>query len=211
MSNIPPNFIIEFNELIKKSETFLWIARDSELQREACENLESVLPKIVEEKKKAIENNDEDYANQLLGCECVANSLLEEPEKAWNHLVAAQMKANDASKAHGDFQCFEHHSSRLEMIERIVFPPQCFVSSGMIVHKQECSVCGQDYDECEHAAGKPYMGEFCSIIARDSRIDHFAIVENPADKCCRLSHINDVDGMSRNTMTWKIVDNSKNA
>ena len=197
MSDFQLNFIVEFNDLVKKSQILLSIDRDSKLQQEACENLGSVLPKIAQEKKKAIENNDEDYANRLLGCECVANSLLnelqmwlmlkqEEPEKAWNHLCNAQMEAVHAGRAHDSFQHLEQHNHRLEEIEQTEFPSRVFVSPGIIVHKQECSICSEDYDECEHLAGIPYMGEFCCIIARDATYDHWAIVKNPADKRAAL-------------------------
>ena len=220
MSNFLSKFMVEFDNLVKESEVLLSIARDSELQQEACENLESVLPKIAQEKKKAIENNDEDYANLLLGCECVTNFLInelkmwlllkqEKPEKAWDHLVAAQMEAINAVSAHDGFRHLELHNRRLEIIEKIVFPPQVFVSSGMIVRKQECSICSEDYDECEHFAGKPYMGEFCCVIVTDAEFDHMSVVENPADKQCRVNSF-DVEGGSRNRMTWKIEKSDKN-
>ena len=220
MSNCLPNFIIEFNERVKESEIFLSIARDSELQQEACENLESVLSEIAQEKRIAVENNNEDYANLLLGCECAAKSLhhelkmwlllkQEKPEEAWDHLVGAQMEATSAVKAHAGFRHVEHHRHRLEIIEKIVFPPQEFVSAGVIIHEQECSICGEDYDECEHLAGKPYMGEFCHKIIKQASADHLSIVETPADKRCRVIHC-DVEGGSRNMMTWKIKENTEN-
>ncbi len=220
MSNCLPNFIIEFNDLVKESQVFLSIARDSALQQEASINLKNLLLKIAQEKKKAIENNDEDYANLLLACECVAKSLLnelkmwlllkqEKPEDAWDFLVAAQTEATDAAKAHDGIRHFENHRNRLEIIERVVFPHQVFVSIGTIVGKQECSICSEDYDECEHLAGKPYMGEFCCVIVKNVKLDHVSIVENPADKRCRVTHF-DVDGGTRNRMTWKIEQSAEN-
>ena len=220
MSNFLSKFMVEFDNLVKESEVLLSIARDSALQQEACENLESILSKIAQEKKKAIENNDEDYANILLGCECVTNFLINElkmwlllkqdkPEEAWDHLVTAQMDTISAARAHDDFRHLEHHNHCLEMIEKIVFPPQVFVSSGMIVHKQECSICSEDYDECEHLVGKPYMGEFCYVTVKDAHLDHVSFVENPADKRCRVISFN-VDGGSRNRMTWKIQKSGEN-
>jgi hypothetical protein len=218
-SNFPP-FIEQFNSLVKDCEAFLSIARDSELQQETCGKLEDSLVDIKREKSAAISNANEDLANLLLGCECVANSLLheikmwlalkhEEPEKAWDLLVTAQMETIDAARSHEGFSHLEHHNKRLEAIEQLVFPPQVFISSGMIVHRQECSICGGDYDECEHLIGKPYMGEFCYIIARDLEVDHVAIVESAADKRCRVTHF-DVEGGRRNRMTWKVekVDNN---
>lgn len=220
MSNCLPNFVIEFNERVKESKIFLSIARDSELQQEACENLESALSEIAQEKQIAVENNNEDYANLLLGCEFAAQSLLhelkmwlllkqEKPEEAWNHLVDAQMKATSAARAHDYFSYLEHHRHCLEIIEKIVFPPQVFVSLGVIIHEQECSICGEDYDECEHVAGKPYMGEFCHVMIKDASADHLSIVDTPADKHCRVTSVY-VDGGSRNRMTWKIEKSDEN-
>lgn len=220
MSDSLPEFIQDFNDLVKEVEVFLFIARDSGLQKEATDKIKAKLVELEAEKTKAIDSNNEEYANLLLGCECVANSLFneiemclhlkeEKPEKAWDFLVSAQKAAIDATRAHDGFRHLEHHNRRLEAIEKLVFPPQAFISSGMIVHKQECSICGCDYDDCEHLIGKPYMGKFCYIIARDIELDHVSIVETPADKCCRVVRF-EVEGGSRNRMTWKIEKADEN-
>ena len=221
MSKPLPGFVAEFNSLVKESENMLSIARDSELQRAACYVLEDALQRTRTEKHEAIAGGDEDYANLLLGCESVARALLaeinmwlllkeEKPNEAWNHLVAAQMASVDAARAHEGFHHLEHHHQRLEAIENLVFPPQVFVSSGMLVGFQECSICGHDYDECEHLVGKPYMGQFCYIIARDIALDHVAIVTHPADKRCRIEQFS-VEGGTRNRMTWRIEPESHDA
>lgn len=101
------------------------------------------------------------------------------------------------------FAHLSEHNKKLEAIEELVFPPQVFISSGMIVGKQECSICGAEYGDCNHLVGKPYMGRFCYIIAKDLSLDHVSIVEHPADKRCRVQHF-DVEGGTRNRMTWKI-------
>lgn len=221
MNRSLPAFVAEFNELVKESENMLSITRDSELQRAACSVLEDALRRTHIEKQKAIASCDEDYANLLLGCESVAHALLaelnmwlllkeEKPDEAWNHLVAAQMASVDAARAHDGFRHLEHHHQRLEAIEHLVFPRQVFVSSGMLVGFQECAICGQDYDDCEHLVGRPYMGRFCYIIARDVALDHVAIVEHPADKRCRVERFN-AEGGTRNRMTWKIEADAPDA
>jgi len=209
-----PSFIAKFNEKIKEAEVFLSITRDSNLQREAIDSLQQLQIAVDAEKDIAIKHGDEDYANLLLGCECVTAALIaelkmwlflkeENPDAAWDELVRAQMASWDAVRAHQGFAHLSNQFKKLEAIEKIVFPPQVFVSSGMIVKKQECSICGGEYGECDHLAGKPYMGRFCYIIARDLSVDHVAIVEQPADKRCRIEHF-DVEGGMRNRMTWKI-------
>ncbi len=214
MNNPLPPFISSFNAQVKEAEVFLSIARDSGLQQQAIEKLLAVGASIVAEKASAIKNSNEDYANLLLGCECVKSALIAElrmwlllkegrPDAAWDELVTAQMASVDAVRAHAGFAHLSEHNIKLEAIEELVFPPQVFISSGMIVGKQECSICGEEYGDCNHLVGKPYMGRFCYIIAKDLSIDHVAIVEHPADKHCRVQHF-DVEGGSRNRMTWKI-------
>lgn len=212
--------IERFNSFINEVMTFLSIARDSELQRKTCHLLREFLAEVAEMKRDAVRERDEDEANLLLGFECVADCLLSEiamwlllklerPEKAWDCLVSAQSAASAAARAHPGFAHLSQHNERLYVIEEIVFPPQIFVSSGFIAQRQVCSICGQDYGECDHLAGLPYMGEFCSIIPEGMSLDHVALVDNPADKRCRVRNFS-VDGGRRNRMTWKIEPAEEN-
>lgn len=210
-----PPFIAEVNDALKAAEVFLSITRDSELQKEAVESLEQMMSRIAAEKEKAIGAKEEDYANMLLGCECVAEALVAEikmwlllkegdPDGAWDQLVNAQTAAIAAMHAHDGFGHLEYHNERYRAIEQLVFPKQIFVSSGMIVRSQECSICGKEYEDCDHLIRRPYMGKFCCIIARDLEFDHVAIVDEPADKRCRMQHFS-VEGGYRNRMTWRIT------
>ena len=207
-------FLTEFNEAVKETEVFLSIARASELQQAALEALEQLIPKIAEEKARAVKDKNEDYANMLLGCECVAAVLIaelkmwillkqEKPDAAWDHLVSAQQASLSAVRAHDGFSHLAFHRQRLEVIEQIVFPPQVFLSVGLITKRQECSVCGCEYEDCEHLAGKPYMGQFCSIVVHETELQEASIVEYPADKRCRVMDFS-VEGGKRNRMTWRI-------
>ena len=211
--NLPP-FLTEFNEAVKEAEVFLSIARATELQQIALEALEQLIPKIAEEKIHAVKVKNEDYANMLLGCECVAAALIaelkmwiflkqEEPDEAWDQLVLAQNAAAAAARTHDGFNHLASYNQRLEAIEQIVFPPQVFLSVGAITKRQECSICEGEYEDCDHLIGKPYMGQFCSIIIREAELKEASIVEKPADKRCRITHFG-VEGGSRNRMTWRI-------
>ena len=217
MNNKIPPFLEDFNKAIKEAEIFLFITRCPKLQRSAIKSLKKLQSKVLGMKSKAIADNDENLANILLGCECVTRAIIaelkmwillkqDEPDRAWNNLVTAQMSSIDAVHAHTEFNHLIQYCQRLEAIEKLVFPPQLFVSSGMLVKHQECSICGEEYEDCEHLINKPYMGEFCSIIARDLEIDHFAIVENPADKHCRIMYCPE-EGGRRNRMSWRIEKN----
>jgi len=202
------------NREIERIENLLCITRCSDLQRQALASLEGVEATIKTEKGKAIADNDEDLANLLLGFQCVVDALSselemwlllkdEKPDAAWDKLVAAQMSSIDAARAHSSFSHLICNNERLEVVEKIVFPPQVFVSAGMIVQSQICSICGQEYEECSHLIGRPYMGELCHVIARDFSLDHVSIVECPADKRCRATGIETNDGL-KNRMTLRI-------
>lgn len=214
MNDSPSDLVSEFNTIIKETELLLFIARDSDIQQQAVERLLDFRASISSEKAVAIEKGIEDYANLLLGCECVASALVAEikmwlllkegkPDAAWDELITAQMASVAAVHADPGFAHLSRLSNRLDAIEKLIFPPQVFISSGMIVGKQECSICGEEYGDCDHLVGKPYMGRFCHIIAKDFSFDHVSLVERPADKRCRVQYF-DVEGGKRNRMTWKI-------
>ena len=211
--NLPP-FLTEFNKAVKETGVFLSIARASELQQDASEALEQLIPKIAEEKAHAVKDKNEDYANMLLGCECVAAALVaelkmwillkqEEPDAAWDQLVSAQDASRAAARAHDGFSHLAFHYQRLEVIEQLIFPPQVFTSTGLITKRQECSICGYEYEDCAHLVGRPYMGQFCSIVIRKAELKEASIVENPADKRCRVMDFS-VEGGKRNRMTWRV-------
>ncbi len=216
-------FYETYNEIIRECEVYLSITRDSALQIEAQARLTNLLEEVSKKKHDAIKKGDEDLANLLLGFECVCDCLINElkmwvllkeskADSAWDALVASQMSASDAVRAHKGFSHVIQQLERLELIEELVFPPQVFMSSGTIVKFQQCSICGKEYGTCSHLVGKPYMGRFCGIICKDFTFDHVAIVKHPSDKRCRIINF-EVDGMSRNRMTWKLepIEHDKKA
>ena len=207
-------FVDRFNETIDTAERLLWATRDSELQREAVHTIFGLQAEAVDLKEQAINNRNENVANLLLGYECVFEALTAElemwiliktgdPDAAWDRLVSAQMSLANAIRAHEAFSHLGPKCHQLEAVERIVFPPQVFVSTGMIVRRQECSICGREYEDCDHIVTEPHLGKFCTIIVRDFEPDHVAIVDNPADKRCRVLQVPTEQGM-RNKMTWCI-------
>jgi hypothetical protein len=113
------------------------------------------------------------------------------------------------SDAKGDVQAAPRKKAEhLVAIEKIIFPPQSFVSSGLVVRHQICSICGAEYGGCDHLAGKPYWGRFCCIITRGIEGNHVALVKQPADKGCRVTHFA-VEGGSRNKMKWLVERDDK--
>ena len=214
MSSSADECIKSLNTIVEDCEIYDFATRDSDLQKEACETLHGMLARCANLKAQAITQQDEEFANTLLGFECVAYSLLgslsmwiklkeQRPDEAWDHLISAQSAAIYAAKADRHFSHLEKRVKDLENIEELIFPPQVFVSAGLIVRRQECSICQCEYGECNHLAGRPYWGEFCSIVAKDFEGNHVALVKAPADKRCRIMQFT-VETGERNRMTWKI-------
>ena len=115
----------------------------------------------------------------------------------------AQDGFSGAVRAHRAFAHVIQHVHKLDAIERLIFPPQVFLSAGMIVGSQKCSICRKEYDDCAHVKGRVYMGRFCTVTLTPSRIDHVGIVENPADKRCRITKFS-TEGGDRNRMSWRV-------
>jgi len=71
---------------------------------------------------------------------------------------------------------------------------------------ENCGICGSDYEDCGHVSGRAYMGRLCCRIVRQfASLDHVAIVEEPADKRCRVTHFSEGD-KRRNKMTWRLEE-----
>lgn len=214
MHPLNKEIIDKFNEIIIHCENMSCITRDSGLQKEAIGILESLLDDFASHKQASIGEGNESGANLFLGFECVVKCVSaqlqmwlllkqENPDEAWSQLVLAQGLALDATRAHEGFSHVETEYKRLLDIEKLIFPPQVFLSAGLVVNSQECSICGSEYDECDHLAGMPYWGEFCCIVAKEFKANHVAIVDNPADKRCRIVNFSVEDG-ERNRMSWKV-------
>lgn len=220
MTNEEKLEINAFNAVVVDSESYLFASRNIDLQKNASVQVEKEISRLKILKAKAVSEQNEVFANVLLGCLCVADSIYAElnmwvslkegnADKAWDHLISAQIATTGSMKADPGFEHLEHRASKLNILEQVLFPKPIFVSSGLIVGYQECSICGHEYGECNHIAGKPYLGNFCCIIARDLTADHVAMVENPADKRCRVT-ITPVEGGQRNWMSWVVTPDEGN-
>jgi len=199
-------YLQNFNEALQNVSIFCCITRNSDLQRTACSSLREMLDMVAQDKAHAIAELDEHFANILLGCECLLSACIAEitmylllkednPDAAWDELVNAQSRLDDAMKADVGFgEDVGRQLQRLRSIEQLVFPSMVFLSTGWIVKEEICSICGSDYEECEHIKGHPYMGKLCIVELVPLEVDHVALVDNPANKHCRVTHIGTSDG-----------------
>ena len=141
-----------FNEAVKHYGRYNFCTPDSSLQKQACNELIDLLQQLAAEKAAAVPK-DEKFANVLLGCECLLKGIRaeimmwlllkeEQADKAWDCLVDAQGFVADAVRADIGFSKLQPHIEHLAKVERTVFPPQTFFSAGMIVGREDRTICG---------------------------------------------------------------------
>jgi len=207
--------------ILKESERFCFLTRDEKFQKQSIENLNLVKTKISEEKENAISTKDEKNANILLSAEFVVKALISELNmwielknrdyaKAWDLLVEAQSKLRHSSQASADAGFnFDGYSYKLSLIEKVIFPKPMFMSPGMVIESTKCSICGKNYDECDHLIGKAYMGKLCyQIVDKIKEIREISIVEEPANKHARITNFTE-NGITRDIFTWKEIREDK--
>lgn len=210
-------FVDEYTEVVTSCEKFTFLTRGIGYQKESIKELTELLETSHKVRIEVIQDEDENAANQMLALSCMINAVrfelkmwvdlkTEEWDKAWSALVDAQDCAKNARTAHEIArQCnVEKYLGKLEHLETFVFPPQNFNSPGIYVESFTCSICGEDYSECDHIAGEPYWGFFCQRIADEiAGTREVALVNNPEDKKARITeHITD-DDMIRDQLTWE--------
>ncbi len=207
--------LAEYTSVIHEAETLSFMARASELQAEKVEFLDKYLKQLRCVKAGFQDDTNEYGANIVLALELLTRAIRselvmwlllkrEEPEKAWDSFIDAQGLAAAASRVHEVDQIALCRMPMYEVIEKVIFPPQMFFSSGFITKYRTCSICGSSYDDCDHLAGMPYIGELCTIIIKEvAEILEVSVVDKPADKQCRVTDFAD-QGHYRNKMTWRL-------
>jgi hypothetical protein len=204
-----------FNGALAEGSNLGFMARDTNLQAEQIACLRGIANEAEALKNIRIGAQDEEGANALLAIQCLADCQIEEmqmwlklkadqPEEAWAHLVLAQEALGAAYRATKDIKNLDREQSRLLLLEKLLFPPQIFFSTGLLVQGLTCSICGEEYEQCDHIAGQPYWGKFCATIPQKIEPDHAALVDAPADKRCRVAFFSDA-GQKRNRMTWALT------
>ena len=152
MSREIDELIGEFERLTEDCAKFLFITRGKEFQQEAIEKLTALKQKISLFKEKAVESKNEDSANIALSLELFIGALIgelrmwialkeDDPNKAWDYLVGAQLLVRNAAQAHRTAEeRAESYANKLHLLEKLLFPPQIFFSPGFIQKEEECSI-----------------------------------------------------------------------
>jgi hypothetical protein len=202
-----------FHGAAKECERFAVLSRSSRLQSEHAGRLRDARLRVSVAKKALIDCAAEDGANELLAFEFMLDALANEldmyaalkrddPGAAWTKLVNAQMAALHAVRSHAVAAHLEQaHIPRLHVIEQLMFPKQMFMSVGLIVEHAVCSICSSVYGDCEHVKGRPYMGQMCACIITKSTLLETSLVEDPANKHCRILSITDKNGVATDPLS----------
>jgi hypothetical protein len=209
-------FQTHFAETAEECQRFCYMSRAKELQVEACGKLRELEDEVHTLKAELISLEDEDAANAMLSFEKIIHALMDElnmwvalkdddPGTAWNYLVDAEVKAHSAFKVHPVGEHLTGYLQHLHILEHVLFPPQMFFSVGVIVEEAVCSICGEEYGECDHEKGKAYMGQECVRNIKHVRMIEGSIVEKPANKRCRIISITDECGLRRDLLTWRVI------
>ena len=201
--------------VLRDNAKYLFVTRGRSTIARQMSTLAGLDARITEVKEGHISRKDELNANKWLSMEHLCKSLIAglglflelkngDPDKAWSSLVGAQDHAYWSSAAYDlkeDLQKFliRHFHN----IEKVVFPPQTFLSTSMVVKKSLCGICDKPFHECDHLPGEPYMGRLCmKRNVETGPIHHVSIVGNPANKRCRITHL--TNHTKTNLMTLEI-------
>jgi hypothetical protein len=188
----------EFNEVIAKAEDIVIFSRDIELQKKERE----VLAKFIEKSEKLKNENKYRFSEpelNLILCLIISADTIKtelsmiiclkngEMDAAWACLIQAQNLISIVACNHpiSDGKYLNRYRSKLDSFEKLLFPRMMFASAGGIIKKTRCSICGLEYEDCEHLKGKMYFGELCVREIHEIDLEEVSMVENPASKLCR--------------------------
>lgn len=222
-----PNLLIkEFNEVASVAQKKAFITIGIEIQKEEIESLKSYRKDLSDLKKDFVERKLENEANLIY---CIDNSLLaiqyelqmlvnikeDKMNEAWGNLVNAQVVYGTVLRNYPfELENETGYIERLASYEKLLFPNLFFQSAGGIIKKSHCSICNSKYGKCDHLKGKLYNGELCCRVITEMELEEVSLVENPANKHCRVLTI-EQNGKKIDIMTLRegsiIEEESTNA
>lgn len=210
-----PNLLIkEFNDVASRVQKKAFITIGIEIQKNEISNLQNYRNELADLKKDFQNRKLENEANLVY---CIENSLLaleyelqmlvnikeDKMSQAWGNLVNAQVTYGTVLKNYPfDFESETGYLERLEQYEKLLFPNLFFQSAGGIIKKSHCSICKEKYGKCEHLKGKLYNGEICCRIISEMELEEVSLVDNPANKHCRVLTI-ETDGNKIDILTLR--------
>lgn len=225
MKNIPDNLsqlIEEFDEVISSTKNVAFLSIGIEIQKNEIEFIKKCRSLLSNSKTQFQLKFLEDEANTIF---LIENTLLaiqneiqmlvnfkeDKMDEAWENLVKAQTTFSSVIRNYPENQKPDtKYLERLSAYEKLLFPKIFFQSAGSIVKKSHCSICKKEYGECDHLKGKLYNGELCCRIITEQELEEISIVENPANKLCRILTFKR-GGITIDLLTLrKVIESKKN-
>jgi len=211
-----PQLAEEYTAATAKAAKFSFLVRDTELQQEQVDTLLNLKNRIKSFKYGAIKAGDEEAANTLYHFQCGLNShisfltmwiLLKKSDyyDAWDALIDAEEYISMAMRADDGGIGLEAFLDRLRQCEEVIFPGyRVYNSWGAVIRGGQCTVCGESFNQCAHVEGRVYWGRLCVRVQFEViKLDHTALVDEPADRRCVIQELTTDDGWYRDYMTWR--------
>lgn len=203
----------EYNKAIRRAEKIATFTRNIDLQKKEVETLNNFIAKA---KKLTLENKlrfSELELNFILcltlgvrALQCEISMIIclktNEMSCAWESLIEAQNLVSSVARNNpiGNGKELDGYAAKLQAFEKLLFPKMIFASTGGIVKESRCTICGNDYETCDHMKGKMYRGDICAREILEMRLEEVSLVENPANKLCHQLSVN-FDGREVDTFT----------
>lgn len=194
----------EILEFLKKCDSeidshgmHIFFSVDAGLQQKSVVDLDEMAKKVNSVLEISQGQNFEILSNLLMGFICHIRSIQSElraylhmkggdMSAAWDAIVDARNASCAATRANSMYvDVCKVRISRLDEMEKLLFPPQLFLSVGGVAKSSECSICNADYRNCNHVAGRIYNGKFCSRIITKMDLNEVSVVKDPVDRRCR--------------------------
>ncbi len=195
---------MSLNELIQvwqevkdDAEHFCFVSADETLQARALANIETLIAHMDAVLENAIRDSDQpDHIADSVFCLITSVKGVRaelkmwtairsgDYERAWDHLITAQgcceflLGRKEITRA-------DRRLRMLLCLERILFPPQMFMSPG-VVGQCKCTICGQDPQSCDHIKGRLYRGKLCRHEVTSVDWMEVSLTFFPADKRRRI-------------------------
>lgn len=119
-------------------------------------------------------------------------------DDAWKNFCDAEFHAKWVAGWLPDNDMAQSRVRHLSEVERVVFPKQAFFSSGLIAASETCMICNSEYGTCGHVVGEIYSGEVAWKRVKPKEFIEVSLVNDPADKRCRVTNAGGVDTLTGN-------------
>ncbi len=109
-------------------------------------------------------------------------------EKAWTALCDCKQRIEYAASCCTSHDVIEWIFGELEKYQDAfhnAFGPGIYFSPEILIEKETCNICGQDFRACNHISGVIYDGVRCFAIPKDIQLINVSFVEYPTDLRCR--------------------------